>query len=276
MSALTFTLKATPAQRLDCSALIPDNLNGKLPADIGAILLDSGNQKLRTDSLFAIAGDDVSDIVLDNSCGKLDYLGCGMTSGRITIHGGAGSYLGLHMRSGEILLHGDADVFAASGLAGGFIHINGNAGDFLAAAIAGDNIGLRGGTVIVTGNACERAGDQMRRGILLIEGNAGSYCASRMRAGTIGVLGSVGSYAGYGMHRGTLLLARPPQLHATLQDCGVHTLPFLSLMFKSFGTLPTKFAKMQENHVRRYAGDIANDGKGEVLVLQPAVIANAG
>jgi formylmethanofuran dehydrogenase subunit C len=89
-----------------------------------------------------------------------------------------------------------------------------------------------------------------------------------MLAATIGVLGKVGDYVGYGMRRGTLLLTEQPRLHATIQDCGSHTLPFLSLMFKSFAHLPSKFAAINKNRVQRYAGDIANDGKGEILILK--------
>jgi formylmethanofuran dehydrogenase subunit C len=268
MSALTFTLKIQPRQRIDLSPLTPDNLAGKPAADIAAIELYSGKQKLRVDTVFDIAGDDASNIVIKSSCNKLDFIGRGMKTGRITIQGDVGSYLGFQMRNGTIVLHGDADAFAASELAGGLIHIHGNVGDFLAAAIVGNKKGMKGGTVIVTGNAGERVGDQMRRGLLLIEGNVGSYCASRMLAGTIGVLGTVGEYVGYGMRRGTLLLTKTPVLHATIHDCGSHTLPFLSLMFKSFGSLPTKFAKIEKNRVQRYAGDLANDGKGEILVFK--------
>lgn len=268
MSALTFTLKTQPLQRIDLSPLTPDNLAGKPAADIAAIELYSGKQKLRVDTVFDIAGDDASNIVIKSSCNKLDFIGRGMKTGRITIQGDVGSYLGFQMRNGTIVLHGDADAFTASELAGGLIHIHGNVGDFLAAAIVGNKKGMKGGTVIVTGNAGERVGDQMRRGLLLIEGNVGSYCASRMLAGTIGVLGTVGEYVGYGMRRGTLLLTKTPALHATIQDCGSHTLPFLSLMFKSFGSLPTKFAKIENNRVQRYAGDLANDGKGEILVFK--------
>jgi formylmethanofuran dehydrogenase subunit C len=268
MSALTFTLKIQPRQRIDCSALTPDNLTGKTTAEIAAITLASGKQQLRVDAVFDIAGDDASDIVISNSSGKLDYLGRDLKTGRITVHGDAGSYLGLAMRKGEIIVHGNADAFTASGLAGGLIHIHGNVGDFLGGALAGDKKGMKGGTVIVTGNAGDRVGDQMRRGTILIEGNAGSYCASRMLAGTIGVLGSVAEFVGFGMRRGTVLLTKAPALHATIQDCGSHTLPFLSLMFKSFNTLPSQFAKLNTSRVQRYAGDIANDGKGEILILK--------
>jgi formylmethanofuran dehydrogenase subunit C len=267
MSALTLTLKTQPRQRIDCSPLTPDQLAGKSVAEIGAIELQCGKHKLRADALFDIAGDDASEIVIENGCSKLDYIGHGMQNGRITVHGGAGSYLGFQMKKGEIALHGDADAYAASGMAGGILHIHGNVGDFLAAAIPGDRKGMKGGLVIVTGNAGDRVGDQMRRGIVLIEGSVGAYCASRMLAGTIGVMGTVGEYVGYGMRRGTLLLFSAPRLHSTLQDCGTHTLPFLKLMFKSFSGLPSKFATLNRNRVQRYAGDLASDGKGEILVF---------
>lgn len=268
MSALTFTLKTQPQQRVDLSPLTPDHLAGKTAAEIAATELQSGNRMLRTDALFDIAGDDASEIVINNSCAKLDFIGSKMQSGSITVNGDAGAYLGFQMKKGSITLNGNAGAFAASGMAGGMLNVRGNVGDFLAAAIAGDKKGMRGGTVLVSGNAGDRVGDQMRRGIVLIEGNAGAYCASRMLAGTIGVLGSVGEYVGYGMRRGTLLLCSKPNLHATIQDCGTHTLPFLSLMFKSFRGLPSKFADINKNRVQRYAGDIANDGKGEILIFQ--------
>lgn len=268
MSALTFTLKIEPRQRIDMSLLTPDALSGKSREEIAAIRLPYGKKQLRVDEAFDLSGDDSGNIVIENSSAKLDYIGSKMKTGAITVKGHAGSYLGFQMRGGKLTAHGNVDAYAASGLAGGLIHIHGNAGDFLAAAIVGDRKGMKGGIVIVTGNAGDRVGDQMRRGILLIEGNAGSYCASRMLAGTIGVLGSVGEYVGYGMRRGTLLLAKTPDMHATLQDCGTHTLPFLSLMFKSFGQLPSEFARMDTSRVQRYAGDIANDGKGEILVLK--------
>jgi formylmethanofuran dehydrogenase subunit C len=268
MSALTFTLKSQPRQRVDMSPLTPDHLAGKSLTEIAGIELQSGNKKIRADALFSISGDDTAQIEIRNSSAKLDFIGSKLQSGQITVHGDTGSYLGFQMKKGTIHVFGNVDAYAASGMAGGSININGNVGDFLASAIPGDRKGMKGGLVIVAGNAGDRVGDQMRRGIVLIEGNVGAYCASRMLAGTIGVLGSVGDYVGFGMRRGTLLLFSTPKMHSTLQDCGSHTLPFLSLMFKSFQGLPSKFASLNKNRVRRYAGDIANDGKGEILVFQ--------
>lgn len=267
MSALTLTLKTVTHQRVDCSPLTPDRLAGQSANTIAATLLQCGNRKLRADVLFDISGDDPANIIIRAGNGKLDCIGACMTGGRITVHGDAGSYLGLQMRNGDIILHGNADAYAAAGMAGGTLHIHGNVGDFLAAALPGERRGMKGGLVIVTGNAGDRAGDQMRRGIVLIEGHAGAYCASRMLAGTIGVMGTVGDHAGFGMRRGTLLLFETPALHPTLQDCGSHTLPFLELMFKSFAGLPSQFARVKTTRVRRIAGDLANNGTGEILVF---------
>ncbi len=268
MSALTFTLKKDLAQRLDISPLTPDTLTEKSAKDIAATLLWYGKQQVRADEAFDITGDNPNNIVFKNSSDKLDYIGSQMKSGSISIEGSAGNYLGFQMRNGDITLNGNASDFAASGMAGGSLKVNGNVADFLGGAIIGERRGMRGGLVIIKGNAGDRVGDQMRRGIILIEGNVGQYCASRMIAGTIGVLGNVGEYIGFGMRRGTLLLTQTPKLHATIQDCGTHTLPFLSLMFKAFQDLPTRFAQIKQNRVQRYAGDLGNDGKGEILVFK--------
>ena len=142
----------------------------------------------------------------------------------------------------------------------GQITIEGDCGDFLGSQ-------MRGGRIICQGNAKDRVGDQMRRGLILIDGSANDYCGSRMIAGTIGVYGSVGRYVGFAMKRGTILLTQTPKLHSTIQDCGTHTLPFLALLFKSFHTLPSQFATIKNLRAQRYAGDIACNGNGEILVL---------
>ena len=141
----------------------------------------------------------------------------------------------------------------------GQISIQGDCGDFLGRQ-------MRGGTIICHGSANDRVGDQMRRGLILIDGNAGDYCGSRMVAGTIGVFGNVGNYTAYAMKRGTILLTQKPNLHATMQDCGTHNLPFLSLLFASFQALPTKFKSISSLRVQRFAGDLACNGNGEILI----------
>lgn len=267
MSALTFTLKTTQQQSIDCRELTPDNLNGKAIDEIGAITLGAGKNALRVSDLFDISGSDSQQLVFKNTGSRLDYIGANMASGSITIEGDAGAYLGFGMKNGTILCKGNATAFAACSMRGGLLTINGNAGDFLGAGSEGLRKGMLGGTVIVKGNTGDRTGDQMRRGLILIEGNTGDYCGSRMIAGTIGVHGNTGAYTGFNMHRGTLLLKKTPQLHATMLDCGAHTLPFLNLLFKSFSNYDTAFSKLNKQRVQRFVGDTAYSGNGEILVL---------
>jgi formylmethanofuran dehydrogenase subunit C len=266
MSALSFTLKTELNQRVDCSPLIPDLLAGKSTAEIAALDLQSGNRKLRADAVFAIEGDDPNRIVFQQSTAKLDFIGKGMTSGSITVEGDAGSYLGMQMKNAVLHVSGNVDAYAACEMKSGELIIEGSAGDFLGAALPGNQKGLQGGIVIVKGNVADRCGDHMRRGVILIEGNTGGYLGSRMGAGTIAVLGEIGPCPGYAMKRGTLLLLKQPSLSATFNDCGTHTLGFLPLLLGSLRSYPSRFAELNLNRVRRYAGDLAGLGKGEILV----------
>ncbi len=268
MSALTLTMKTRLEQRVDMSPLVCNKLEGMSVTEIAAIELQNGKRKIRVDSLFAIKGSDTQNLIINGSFAKLDFIGKKLKGGSITINGDVGAYLAQEMEAGTIKVKGNAGLYAACEMKNGYLEIIGNSGDFLAAALPGNRQGMRGGTVLVKGNVGERAGDHMRRGVLLIEGNVGDYCGSRMVAGTIAVMGQTGSFLGYAMRRGTLLLWNKPQLSATFNDCGAHTLAFLPILFASFKSLSSKFSVDSEsfNRVQRYAGDMSELGRGEVLV----------
>ena len=266
MSALTFLMKYHTAQSVDMSPLVCQNLTDLTAEEIAAIELHIGKSKVRVDELFEISGDDNQNLIIENSFGKLDFIGKDLDGGKITVIGSAGAYLGLGMKTGTIIVDGDVGIFAACEMKQGYIQINGSAGNFIAGALPGNKQGMKGGTVLVRGDVGERAGDHMRRGNLLIEGNAGDYCGSRMTAGTIAVMGTTGKHLGYAMRRGTLLLWNQPEIPATFNDCGSHTLAFLPILFNSFKKLNSKFADEGFNRVQRYGGDMAEMGRGEVLV----------
>ncbi|MDD2760121.1 MAG: formylmethanofuran dehydrogenase subunit C [Methylomonas sp.] len=268
MSALTFTLKQATKQRVDMSPLVCQKLQGLDVDAIAAIELQSGKSRLRVDELFYITGKNPQEIIIAGSTNKLDFIGKELDGGSISIQGDAGAYLGMQMKSGTITVSGDAGLYAACEMKNGLLQIDGNSGDFLGGALPGNRQGMKGGTVLVKGDVGQRAGDHMRRGQILIEGNVGDYCGSRMVAGTIAVMGSTGRYVGYAMRRGTLLLWQPPQLSATFNDCGSHTLAFLPMLFASFKSLNSRFAESSVafNRVQRFGGDMAETGRGEVLV----------
>jgi formylmethanofuran dehydrogenase subunit C len=269
MSTLCLTLREAPSPRVDLSPLTAAPLAGKRGDEIAGIEVVCGNQRVTLGALFTIEGEGGGDIELRNCCDRLDGIGAGLSSGRLLIYGDAGAYLGRDMTGGTILAAGHVGAYAGTGMRGGMIQVGGNAGEFAGGAIPGDHAGMQGGTLLICGNAGARAGDRMRRGTLLIEGNAGDYLASRMIAGTVAVLGTVGRLPGYAMRRGTILLLTPSDVPATFNDCGIHPLGFLTLLIRSWKQLPSRFSSVPDSvRVRRYMGDLANDGKGEILLLQ--------
>lgn len=269
MSGLRLTLTSRPPARVDLGPLTAQPLAGRSAAEIAAISLVVGNRRVRLDELFRITGTPGEALEIAGGDDRLDRIGAGLAGGRIVVEGDAGAYLGQRMTGGSITVSGHAGAFAATGMKGGEIRVTGNAGDFLAAAIPGDHQGMQGGLVLVGGNAGDRAGDRMRRGAVLVSGSAGDYCASRMVAGTIAVGGRVGRSTGMAMRRGTVLLLAPHGgLPPTFNDCGRFPLTMLALLARAWRGLPGPFGALPAAGltVRRFMGDLANDGKGEVLV----------
>jgi formylmethanofuran dehydrogenase subunit C len=248
--------------------LTPTELAGKNTREIAALELHSGNRKLQVGELFKLSGEGTQSLVIECEGDKLERIGARMSTGHLRVQGDCGAYVGLQMRGGGIHVSGSTGGFAACQMRGGLLRIDDDAGDFLGAALPGETRGMSGGTVLVKGNVGERCGDRMRRGQILIEGHAGEYCAARMLAGTIAVMGSVGANIGFAMQRGTVLLrAMPAHLLPTFGDCGVHELSFLKLLFQSWSALPSRYAAFSAPpRVRRIAGDLANDGRGEILI----------
>jgi formylmethanofuran dehydrogenase subunit C len=269
MSVLTLTLRTPPAQRVDCAALTVDRLSGMAIAEIAALPLPSGNRTIPAGELFTLGGTPGERVEIVGGTDRLDRIGQGMTRGTMLIRGDAGSYLGAGLEGGTIEVEGRTGAYTATGMRSGMIHVHGDAGDFLAAAIPGEHRGMQGGTVVIRGNAGDRVGDRMRRGMLLIEGNTGDYCAARMVAGTIAVAGKIGAFPGAAMRRGTLLLLQSPaELPPTFNDCGTFPLSFLTLMLRSWRALPGSFGTLPDGAfpVRRFMGDLGNDGRGEILI----------
>jgi formylmethanofuran dehydrogenase subunit C len=275
MTALRFTLKSRPGFPLDMSALIPDKLLGKSAAQIAAIKLSSGKEKISVAKLFSITGSDATNIRIQRSCQQLTHIGHNMSTGKIEVRGDAGDFLGQNMRGGHIIVNGNSGDWSAAGLNGGLIEINGNTGDYLGANFSGQVHGMNEGTVIVSGNAGNRAGERMRRGMIVIKGQVGEYCANWMLAGSIIIMGKSGNYLGHGMKRGTIILTKKPRhIIATFRHCGLLKIEFLRLLFKqmALSNLQFNFFRNFGPEAIRYAGDVSCDGKGEILILQNARI----
>jgi formylmethanofuran dehydrogenase subunit C len=269
MSALTFSLRSSPASKLDCSPLIPERLTGMSRTQIENLDLVCGGERLRAADVFRLSGEDTRQIVIAAD-GNLTGVGSGMSSGSITVDGDGGDYAGTEMRGGRLAIRGDAGAFAGSAMRGGRLEIGGGASAFLGAARPGERHGMRGGLITVAGSAGDRVGDRMRRGLILITGDAGRYCGARMIAGTVMIGGATGDSPGFGLRRGTLLLERePPSVPATFQDSGVLDYLWITLLEKELARDPSLRAYLPLNtRRRRYCGDLASGGAGEILIAR--------
>jgi formylmethanofuran dehydrogenase subunit C len=128
---------------------------------------------------------------------------------------------------------------------------------------------MRGGLVTVGGGVGARAGDRMRRGVILIAGDAGAACGARMVAGTIAVAGRLGALPGLRMRRGTVLAAEAAEgVPDTFAETGHAELTIFRLLARRLGpAAPWLERLLSSTPPRRAAGDLAVDGKGEIILL---------
>jgi formylmethanofuran dehydrogenase subunit C len=172
MSAMVLTLREEPPQRCDLSALTPDRLS-EASQPVERIEIQTTRHRLQVGDVFDVKAGDPADIRIEGGSERFDFVGHGMSRGRIGVIGDLGQQAGRTMRGGAIVVEGSVGRLAGSGMSGGRIEVSGDAGDLIGAPLPGEPAGMRGGIVRVKGNAGERAGDRMRRGLIVVEGKAG-------------------------------------------------------------------------------------------------------
>lgn len=255
----TLRLREAPQIPLDLSPLLPG------AAIAGDTPLRLGRRQVALGDLFDLSPGPEGELRLVGTDGHCDRIGAGLSQGRITIDGDAGADLGLGMSGGEIAVRGSAGALAGGEMSGGTLRIGGDAGEALGGALPGAG-GMSGGAILLDGSCGPRAGQRMRKGLIVVGGDAASHAASGMRGGTIVVHGACAAEPASSMRRGTLYLARAPErLLPTFADDGEHELLWLRLLERHLrrlgGTPPLPALR-----VGRWAGDLADLGKGELLV----------
>jgi formylmethanofuran dehydrogenase subunit C len=267
---MRFSLREPPAQRLDLSPLVPQNLAGKTVAEIERIEVGTTRARVTAGDVFRVRKGDPAAILIEGGSARFDRVGFGLAEGSITVSGEAGVQAGRLMSGGCLTIDGAAGPFAGSGMKGGTLTIKGDAGERLGGPLSGETAGMSGGLIHVRGDAGKRAGDRLRRGIILIEGRAGAYAGSRMIAGTVAIGGEAGELPGYLMGRGTILIGQGATfLSPTFADCGEHDLVAARLLAAYIAEASAKLARLFRRPLRRLAGDMAALGKGEILLPRP-------
>ena len=268
MSGLTLTLRNASAGRVDLSGLVPHKIAGLEMRDIAQMVIGKTRDQFRLGDVFDITGTLSDTLTFVGTTALCDGLGAELESGTIIVEGNAGAYAGRAMKSGRLDMRGSVGDFLAAGLKGGLVTVKGSAGDFVGAVLTGEKNGMAGGTVVVEGDIGERAGDRMRRGTILTRGKTGASAGSRMLGGTIWAEGGLGPTPGPLLRRGTLIAPSVARMTDTFADCGRHDLGILAIMNMHFrDTLGALAPKPLPKFVRRFAGDLATAGKGEILLI---------
>jgi formylmethanofuran dehydrogenase subunit C len=185
---------------------------------------------------------------LEGDLERVEGIGTGMTGGEIAVEGNVGRDVGLQM-------------------AGGRIDIRGNAGDNAGGAQPGAARGMTGGELVIRGAAGDDVGARMRRGLVVVTGEAGRGAARGLIAGTVVLCGGAGRGAGRFVKRGSLVALRALERPATFRYACTYRPPHVLLLFRY---LRARYGLEIADHYvtgryERYAGDMAELGKGEIL-----------
>lgn len=263
---LTLTLKEPTAVPLEAECLSPDTLASLAHSDVRSLPVLLGKRALRLDDLFDIEGDGSDEIELRGDLSKVKWVGRGMSRGRIRILGNAGMHLGAYMTGGSIEVTGNASDWVGGEMAGGTIRVRGNAGGQLGSAYRGSMSGMSGGSILVEGSAGIELGMRMKRGLIAVVGPVRDFAGLQMKGGTIVLMGGAEQRTGAWMQRGTIISLKPLRLLPTFAFACEYIPSFLPLYSRHLAALG--FPLPADGTYRRFNGDAAVPGKGEVLVWQ--------
>ena len=268
---MRLTLTSSPTMRINAEKLTPDYCNSLSAEQLAKQTLPSSEGDIAVGDLFGIEEDSSKSLLISGDCTQFDYVGAKMKANQIKVEGSVGDYAAATLGGGQLEISGDSGHYTACGMSGGTVIVEGNAGDATGGASIGAVQGMSGGTVLIMGNAGDRTANLMRRGLIVVRGNNGDYGATHMKAGNLVVLKQNGSRCAYGMHRGTVLLG-DASCAETLGDTFIgqpsnYNMDFLILLYKHIGQLMPALQNLpRKKLIRRYIGDLAVGGKGEVLV----------
>ena len=105
----------------------------------------------------------------------------------------------------------------------------------------------------------------MKRGLIAVRGPVRDFAGLQMKGGTILLMGGAELRTGAWMQRGTIIAMKPVKLLPTFSFACTYTPSFLVIYAKHLKTLGFELPAAA---YRRYIGDAAVPGKGELLVRE--------
>jgi formylmethanofuran dehydrogenase subunit C len=255
-------------------ALSADRLEGLSLDEVRAVRLPVGQGTGSVGELFDVVEDGQAAVTIVGDMRNVQGIGRGQRSGELIVRDAYGPFLGAGMSGGSIEVSGAPGDWIGAGMSGGEIRALDDAGHHLGAALPGARLGMTGGTIVVYGAAGEGIGERMRRGLIVVALGSGPSLGRGMIAGTIATFGPASPYPGLGMKRGTIVLLgrSAPELLPSFAPAGEFRLPFVGLLLRrvgqeyGIGDSP----EISVGPLRRYNGDLAEGGLGEILVRPAA------
>ncbi|HEX5386699.1 MAG TPA: formylmethanofuran dehydrogenase subunit C [Gemmatimonadales bacterium] len=269
---VVLTLKRALDRRVDASALALDlwaELDESAIARQGVRVAAVGLVPLG--EFFEVRGGRSHRIRFAGDLTQIEGLGTGLDGAEVVIEGAAGRATGARMRSGRIEVHGDAGWGAGLELAGGVLDVRGNVGPRAGGAPLGAKRGMTGGVVIVRGSAGPEAGAAMRRGLVAVAGDVGESAGRAVIAGTVVVFGAVGPNPGRWSRRGSIVALGNITPPATYAYACTYRPEYVAFLLKHLAERH-RMAPPREHSsglYRRYSGDLAELGAGEILAWTP-------
>jgi formylmethanofuran dehydrogenase subunit C len=249
VSGLLVRLRSAPSAAADCSAVLAGDWPRLAASDLARRPVTiAGTGAVPLGDLGEVSGDPDGSVRFQGDWARAARLGAGLVEGPVVIEGDVGDEAGM-------------------GMGGGSIEVRGNAGARAGAAAPEARRGMTGGELVVHGSVGREAGALMRRGLLVAGGTLDDHPAAGMIAGTIVAFGAVGPVPGLWSKRGSIVALGAVAIPSTYRYACTYQPVHLRLMLtrlKARYGLP-----VEERHLtgfyRRYSGDLAELGKGEIL-----------
>jgi formylmethanofuran dehydrogenase subunit C len=278
MNELRLEPREMPNIPVEAETISPDAVAGKQLEDIEGLTVYVGNTTRTLGDFFKVKGEVAEKaadqlIVVEGGIPRVKYVGAGMTAGRILVRGGVGMHIGAKMSGGEITVEGSASDWAGAEMKGGLLRIKGDAGNQLGAAYRGSSEGMTGGCIVVGGDAGVEAGIFMRRGMMVIQGGVGPFAGAHMDGGEVFIFGRAARRLGAEAKGNGGFIACFGEVEALLPTYvydATYRPTFMKLYLRQLRDElgMEEAARFLDTTFRRYRGDIAVGGTGEILIAE--------
>jgi len=220
-------------------------------SQINSLVVWQGNRQKTLSDLFTVEGDDAPakaeelTIRLIGDFSQVKRIAEGMTAGQVLAEESVGMHAGNNMSGGLLSIAGNADDWLAREMRGGKVVVMGNTGNYLGGGYRGEKCGMRGGEIEV-------------------RGNAGAYLGEHLCGGSIRIIGDAGDFPGAANQGGTIFIGGSTYLPGAEMSKGTITVKGEAKVLPSF--LKTEIVEVDGQAFQKYAGDLVDSGKGELLV----------